>query len=281
MQEILIETIVDNLKIFPFLFVTYWFMEWVEHKTGDKTADLIKKSGKAGPLIGSLLGVLPQCGFSVVAANLYASRLITLGSLIAIFLATSDELLPVLISQNANAALIFKIIGYKFLCGIIFGYLIDMRVRKQHLDLPRSITDLCRQEHCHCAHGILRSALYHSLRIALFIFIITLGFNLCFVYYDQQLQQLSSWMKIPIVGEFISGLIGLIPNCSSSVLLTQFYVKGYINFGTLMCGSLIGSGIGILVLFRVNRPLRENLKIIGTLYGCGLLGGLIANLLEF
>lgn len=282
MKEILIDTLIDNAKLFPFLFVTYVILEYLEHKTTNKTTEIIKKADKAGPLIGSLFGILPQCGFSVVAANFYAARLITLGTLVAIFLSTSDETLPILISHAVSAGLIAKIIGYKFLCGLLFGFLIDLLNRKYRLQPaePLNIEQLCEEGKCHCAHNIWRPALYHSVKITLFIFVITLILNLTMNSLSAKYDW-SSWLRIPLFGELISGLVGLIPNCSPSVLLTQLYLDHYINIGTMMSGSLVSGGVGLLVLFRINRHLKQNLQITGILYICGVLGGLISNWFDF
>lgn len=282
MLEILAETLIDNIKIFPFLFITYLFLEYLERKTSDKTTAVIQKATKAGPLVGAVLGVLPQCGFSVVAANLFAARVITLGTLLAIFLSTSDELLPILISYEAPLSLIALIIGYKAACGIIFGYLIDFTFKK-HRSLPApDIETLCQNEHCHCEENepLWKPALYHSVRITLFILAVSLILNLLLQFYGNS----ANWAQIlqyPLLGEMFSALIGLIPNCSASVILTQMYILNYIDFSTMMSGSLVSGGVGLLVLFRVNRPLKQNLKIIALLYICGLLGGLCSNLLEF
>ena len=282
MLEILAETLIDNIKIFPFLFITYLFLEYLERKTSDKTTAVIQKATKAGPLVGAVLGVLPQCGFSVVAANLFAARVITLGTLLAIFLSTSDELLPILISYEAPLSLIALIIGYKAACGIIFGYLIDFTFKK-HRSLPApDIETLCQNEHCHCEENepLWKPALYHSVRITLFILAVSLILNLLLQFYGNS----ANWAQIlqyPLLGEIFSALIGLIPNCSASVILTQMYILNYIDFSTMMSGSLVSGGVGLLVLFRVNRPLKQNLKIIALLYICGLLGGLCSNLLEF
>lgn len=282
MLEILAETLIDNIKIFPFLFITYLFLEYLERKTSDKTTAVIQKATKAGPLVGAVLGVLPQCGFSVVAANLFAARVITLGTLLAIFLSTSDELLPILISYEAPLSLIALIIGYKAACGIIFGYLIDFTFKK-HRSLPApDIETLCQNEHCHCEENepLWKPALYHSVRITLFILAVSLILNLLLQFYGNS-ANLTQILQYPLLGEMFSALIGLIPNCSASVILTQMYILNYIDFSTMMSGSLVSGGVGLLVLFRVNRPLKQNLKIIALLYICGLLGGLCSNLLEF
>lgn len=275
-MDILTDTIIDNLKLIPFLFVTYLCMEYLEHKTSDKAQHLIKKAGFSGPLIGSLLGSLPQCGFSVVASNFYTARIIGMGTLIAIYLSTSDEMLPILISSSVSPTLIAGIIGYKVLCGIIFGY----AVYSTEYNKPRPQIDIerfCDAEQCHCGNGVLKPAVKHTLEISLFIFIVTLFFNLALAYFD--LHQYVLLLQIPLLGELISGIIGLLPNCSASVILTQMYLENYINISTLLSGSLVNGGVGLLVLFRVNHNWRENLKILGILYGCGILGGLISCLL--
>ncbi len=282
MWDMLAETLLDNIKIFPFLFVTYLFLEYLERKTSDKTTAAIQKANKAGPLIGGALGVLPQCGFSVVAANLFAARVITLGTLIAIFLSTSDELLPILISYDAPLSLIAVIIGYKAACGVIFGYLIDFMFKKHHSLPEPDVETLCQNEHCHCEENepLWKPALYHSVRITLFILAVSLILNICLQYYGSS-NKLPQLLQYPLLGEMLSAVIGLIPNCSASVILTQMYILNYIDFSTMMSGSLVSGGVGLLVLFRVNRPLKQNLKIVALLYICGLLGGLCSNLLEF
>ena len=282
MLEILAETLIDNIKIFPFLFVTYLFLEYLERKTSDKTTAAIQKATKAGPLAGAVLGVLPQCGFSVVAANLFAARVITIGTLIAIFLSTSDELLPILISYEAPLSLIAVIVGYKAVCGMMFGYLIDFTLQKKH-NLPKpDIETLCQNEHCHCEENepLWKPALYHSVRITLFILAVSLILNFLLQFCGNS-ANLTQILQYPLLGEMFSALIGLIPNCSASVILTQMYIMNYIDFSTMMSGSLVSGGVGLLVLFRVNRPLKQNLKILALLYICGLLGGLCSNLLEF
>ncbi|MBQ9271601.1 MAG: arsenic efflux protein [Alphaproteobacteria bacterium] len=273
-MDILIDTIIDNLKLFPFLFATYLCLEYMEHKTSEKTAAIIQKSGWSGPLVGSLCGALPQCGFSVVAANFYAARIIGVGTLLAIFLSTSDEMLPIMISGAVSPLLILQIVLYKVACGIIFGYAVNF-VWRTHLQI--NIEELCQNEHCHCETSIIKPALYHSMRITLFIFVFTLILNYAMSYLDTDL--LVRYMRTPLLGEIVGGLIGLVPNCSASVILTQLYMEGFIPLGALMSGSLVSGGVGLLVLFRVNRRLQENLKIVAVLYGCGIVGGLLTHLI--
>lgn len=283
MTDILLDTFIDTLQLFPFLFATYLILEYLEHKTTNKAATFIKKAGKTGPFIGALVGILPQCGFSVVAANFYAARLISLGTLTAIFLSTSDEMLPIMIADTASPHLIIAVLGYKFLCACIFGYAVYFiyHRHKKTAEQP-NIETLCQDEHCHCDEetGILRPALYHALRITVFIFAITLILNMSIGYFTDK-EKITYWLRIPLAGEMISALAGLIPNCSASVILTQLYLEGYISIGAMMSGSLSGSGVGLLVLFRVNKHFKQNLKITALLYAFGVLGGLTCNLFDF
>lgn len=277
MMDILIETITDTLKLFPFLFATYLCLEYMEHKTSEKTAEWIKKAGWSGPLIGSLCGALPQCGFSVVAANFFAARVIGIGTLLAIFLSTSDEMLPIMISGAMPPLLITQIVLYKIGCGIVFGYAINFVWRKYRPRPPINIEELCANENCHCEDSVLKPALYHSVRILLFIFVVSLGLNYAMSRLD--ISALTKFMQMPLCSELVGGVIGLVPNCSASVILTQLYMEGFIPLGALMSGSLVSGGVGLLVLFRVNRRLQENLKIVAVLYGCGIVGGLLTHLI--
>lgn len=276
-MDILIDTIIDNLKLFPFLLVTYLCLEYMEHKTSEKTAEIIKKAGWSGPLVGSLCGALPQCGFSVVAANFYAARVIGIGTLLAIFLSTSDEMLPIMISGAVPPLLITQIVLYKIACGIAFGYAVNFVWRKYRPRPQINIEELCENENCHCEDSVIKPALYHSVRITLFIFAVSLILNYAMSYFD--ISAMTKYMQTPLCGEFIGGIIGLVPNCSASVILTQLYMDGFIPLGALMSGSLVSGGVGLLVLFRVNRRLKENLKIVAILYFCGIIGGLLTHLI--
>lgn len=275
-MDILIDTLIDNIKLFPFLFLTYICLEYMEHKTSEKTTELIKKAGWSGPLIGSLCGAIPQCGFSVVAANFYAARVIGIGTLLAIFLSTSDEMLPIMISGAVSPLLITQILLYKIGCGIIFGYTVNFIWRKYRPRPQINIEELCVNENCHCDDSIIKPALHHSVRIIAFIFIFTLILNYAMSYLNFAV--ITNYMQIPLVGELVSGIIGLVPNCSASVMLTQLYIDGFIPLGALLSGSLVSGGVGLLMLFRVNRHVGENLKIVSILYICGVIGGLLTHL---
>ena len=277
MLEVLQETIIDGLKLIPFLFIAYLIMEYIEHKTSDKSKDFIKKSGKFGPAIGGMLGIFPQWGFSAIAANLYAGRIITIGTLIAVFLSTSDEMLPIMISEAVPLVTILRILGIKLAIGIILGFVIDLIFRKKE-EGEKAIENLCEHEHCHCEEGILKSALTHTVKIFAFIFIISLILNTVINFVGED--TLSSLiLNKPVLGPVISGLIGIIPNCASSVILTELYLSNVISLGSMIAGLLIGSGVGILVLFKVNNNLKENLKILGILYLISVVAGITIEIL--
>ena len=280
MLEILEHTIEDSVKLIPFLFLTYLLMEYIEHKTKEKTKETIKKSGKFGPLIGSLLGIIPQCGFSVSATNLYAARVITLGTLISVYLSTSDEMLPIFLSEGVAIDVILKILAIKLIIGMIAGFLIDLVINLKNKGKveEEKIIDLCEKEHCHCEHGIFKSALKHTANIFIFIFIITFVINTAIHIIGED--NIAGFMlDRPILGPIISGIIGLIPNCASSVIITQMYLENIISVGTMIAGLLVGAGVGLAVLFRTNKGVKENIKIIVLLYGIGVISGIILELM--
>ena len=278
--HVLEHTLIDNIKLLPFLFVTYLVMEYIEHKTSDKTEDLIKKSGKFGPVLGGVLGVLPQCGFSAAASNLYAGRIITLGTLFAIFLSTSDEMLPILISEQVSAGTIVKVLAVKALIGVAAGFVIDLFIRRNYGEEEEElrIEHMCDHEHCHCEEGkIFRSALSHTVHIFVFILLVSFALNLVIEFIGEDaLAGVISSSKF--FGPLLAGLVGLIPNCAASVVITQLYLSGVLGTGAMMAGLLVGSGVGLLVLFRVNDDLKENLKITGMLYVIGVIAGILIEL---
>lgn len=287
MIDILIDTGIDSIKLLPFLFITYLIMEYIEHKTNKKTKKIIKKSGKFGPLFGGILGIFPQCGFSAAASNLYAGKIITLGTLIAIFLSTSDEMLPILISEAAPVGTIFQILAIKLVIGIVIGFIVDFigqALRKNKKDIPieeveEEIGHICEHEHCHCDHkGIMKSSLKHTINIFIFIVIISLILN-TIIYFIGEENLSNMIINMPVIGPMISGLIGLIPNCAGSVIITQLYLQQVISIGSMIAGLLVGSGIGLLVLFKVNKNLKENIKILGLLYIIGVISGIVIDLI--
>lgn len=279
MLEIIQDTIIDSVKLLPFLFITYLIMEYIEHKTSEKAKETIQKSGKFGPFFGSVLGIFPQCGFSVSATNLYAARVITLGTLIAVYLSTSDEMLPIFISESVPITTILKILGIKLVIGMVAGFLIDfaLRIKNKNKQEPEKIVDLCEKDHCHCEHGIVKSALKHTLNIFLFIMIVSFVINIAMYFIGEE--TIAGFLQNkPILGPILAGLIGLIPNCAASVVITQMYLENVISAATMISGLLVGAGVGLAVLFKTNKGLKENLKITGLLYCVGVIAGI---LLEF
>ena len=277
MIDVILDTLLDVVKLLPFLFLTYLAMEYLEHKTGDKAELLVKKAGRFGPVIGGVLGIVPQCGFSAAASNLYAGRVISLGTLMAIYLSTSDEMLPILISEQVSFWLIVKILLAKAVIGMVAGLIIDFLLRKKGLEQHEHIHDICEHEHCHCEKGIFRSALSHTAQITFFILIITFALTLILYFVGEDVLA-NLILSKPVVGPLLASLVGLIPNCSGSVVITQLYLEKVIGIGSAMAGLLTGSGVGLLVLFRVNHNRKENLRILGLLYGIGVLAGIVIEL---
>lgn len=277
MKDVIIETLEDSLKLLPFLFVVFLLMEFIEHKMSKKNKKVIQKSGKFGPLIGSLLGAFPQCGFSVAATNLYAARIISVGTLISIYLSTSDEMLPILISENAEISLIIKIIGTKVIIGIISGFVIDFILRKKEKQ-KESIHELCEHDHCSCKEGIIKSTIFHTINIFSFIVLASFILN-TLIYYIGEENIGKVFLKDSIFSPFISSLIGLIPNCGASVVITELYLSNALSFSAMIAGLLTGSGVALLILFKENKNLKENIQILVTLYGIGVVSGVIIELI--
>ena len=273
MWQVIQETLIDTIKLVPFLFLTYLAMEYLEHRTGEKAQRLIKKAGRLGPVLGGALGIVPQCGFSTAASNLYAGRVISLGTLIAIYLSTSDEMLPILISEQAPIELILRLLFFKAAIGLAAGMMIDILLFRKDVGEHQHIHEICEHGHCHCEKGVFRSALSHTARISLFILLVTFVLNLVMFYVGEKALA-GLMLNRPVLGPALAGLVGLIPNCAGSVVITQLYLQGAMSLGAAMTGLLTGCGVGLLVLFRVNHNRKENLKVLGLLYGIGVLVGM-------
>ena len=274
MKEVIIETIIDSLKLLPFLFLAFLIIELFEHKFSQKNQKILKKSGRLGPVLGSILGIIPQCGFSVLATNLYVTRIISLGTLFAVYLATSDEMLPLLIANGAPLSLMLKILGIKFVLGMLFGFLIDLIIKKKD-----SLNyEICQEDHCNCKDGIILASLKHTLNIFVFIFICTFIINIILEFLGGEYLE-KIFLKDNIFGAVLTSLIGLIPNCGSSVILTELFLSSSISFGALIGGLLTGSGVALLVLFKINHDKKESLKILLGLYLIGALCGIIIDIL--
>ena len=280
MLEIVQDTLIDGIKLLPFLFITYLLMEYIEHKMAEKSKKAIQKAGKLGPIIGSVLGIFPQCGFSVSATNFFAGRVITLGTLISVYLSTSDEMLPILISEAVDPIVIIKILGIKLVIGMLAGILIDfiynLRPKKESKD---GIGHLCEEEHCHCDEdGIVKSALKHTIHIFLFILLITFIINLV-VYFIGEEAIAHLLLNRQILGPMVSALIGLIPNCAASVIITNMYLQNVISVASLISGLLTGAGVGLAVLLKTNKGIKQNLVIITLLYSIGVISGIVMQLI--
>lgn len=282
MLDVITDTLIDSVKLIPFLFLTYLVMEYLEHKTAGRLQQKIRRAGRLGPLFGGVLGAVPQCGFSAAASNLYAGRVITLGTLLAIYLSTSDEMLPILLSEadKVGISAILQILALKAGIGIAAGFVVDLLIRPENGEQEHDhIHELCEHDHCHCREGgsIWKSALVHTAQITLFLVLVSFALNiLLFLLGEDALRNVI--LNQPILGELLAGLVGLIPNCAASVVLTQLYLEGVMSFAACMSGLLVGAGVGILVLFRTNRDKKENLKILLLLYGIGVTAGIILEL---
>lgn len=277
MLEILKEAILDSIKLLPFLFIVYLVMEYIEHKSNKKTERIIKSSGKFGPIVGGILGAFPQCGFSVMASNLYVARVISLGTLFSIYLSTSDEMLPILLSSGAEFNVIAKFLFAKILIGITIGVIIDLLIRRKNVKVKTEMEKICNHESCHCDENIFLSSLKHTFNILVFIFIINIIMDsLIFIVGEENISSL--FVSNIFIGPIISSLIGLIPNCASSVIITELFINNTITFGSAIAGLLSSSGIGLLVLFKVNKNYKENIKILSALYLISAFIGIILNL---
>ncbi len=287
--DALIDTVKDTATLVPFLFVTYLAMEWLERKTEESSVSLLSGVGKYGHLLGAGLGLVPQCGFSAGAASLYSGGVITAGTLIAVFLSTSDEMLPIFISSAVAPATIGKILVIKFVIAVISGFTVDFVWRIVRSRAGRSsfglhgdkhIHDLCEQDHCGCEDeegSIFHSALIHTLKITAFIFVVSLAISLLVGFFGHA--ELAGLMTdAPVMGNVVSGLVGLIPNCAASVAITQLYLEGMLTSGQLMSGLLTSAGVGMLVLVRTNHHAEENAAVICTLWVLGVVWGILIDL---
>ena len=278
----IMDTIKDTLTLVPFLFLTYLAMEWLERRTEEQSVDLLARIGKFGHVAGAGIGLIPQCGFSAAAASLYSGGVITAGTLIAVFLSTSDEMLPIFLSSSVGAGTIGKILAAKFVIALVSGIAVDLIAKLvHHRSETKHIHDLCEREHCGCEDeegGILHSALIHTIKITGFIFFISLILSLLMEFIGEE--ALASLLTgAPVAGTIVTAVIGLIPNCAASVVIAQMYLEGLLTCGQLMSGLLVGAGVGLLVLVRTNNKTKENAKVIGTLLVLGIAWGILIDML--
>lgn len=296
--DALLDATLDTLKVLPILYLAYLLVAYISHTKSQNFTRFLNKSKKAGPLASAFLGCVPQCGFSSVMADLYSRRMITLGSLIAVFIATSDEAFPILIANPSFIVDLLILLGLKVLFAIIFGYLVDGTIalferRKPKVEEPRILAEEFQHshDHCHCSghsdsaehcdkDNIFLDALKHSLNIAAYIFIATLLINV--IVESVGLEALTGWFGGNVyIQILIAGLIGLIPNCASSVFLVELYISGGIAFSAMFAGLCVGAGVGLIILFTKNRGKKaiwQNLAILAMLYTFGFVAGTIVSL---
>ena len=304
--DLMADALKDTLYLVPFLLVTYLLLEALEHKAGAHTERLVQRAGHFGPAVAAILGAVPQCGFSAAGAALFSSRAITLGTLFAVFLSTSDEMLPLFIAEQVDGSVMLQIIGVKVVIGMVMGFAVDgvLRVRlhfaqqaaARHHELEHGHScncehahqgeehvfgpDHCHNPECHCSEGhsswknIAVSALEHTLQVAAIVFLISLVLNGAMELAGEE--AVSSFLSSnPGLAIFGSALVGLIPNCGASVVITQLYLDSMLGTGAMISGLLVSAGVGLLVLFGENRPIRQNLAILAGLYATGVCWGLL------
>ena len=289
MAELFVDCALDALKdgalSIPILFLAYLLMELLERSRRLDESILHAYSRKAGPAIGGLLGVIPQCGISGAAATLFSTGTITVGTMLAVFFATSDEMLPIMLSAMTDengiaASSILKIVAGKAALGIALGYLVDA-VAGRFFRREKDIHSFCEREHCECGEeegSALHAALMHTLKIALLLIAVNFVLNLLLELAGAERLSATLFAR-PVTGELLLALLGLIPNCSVSVIITKGYLSGIIGLGGLFAGLLSNAGIGLLVLFRSNANLRENLTVVAISYVLSALSGILISLL--
>lgn len=289
MMEIFIESLIDSLKTVPLLLILYIGIELLEYKFGDKIRKEVQNAGKFGPLVGAIAGIFPQCGFSVVATALFTQRLLTIGTLLAVYLSTSDEAIPIILSQPDKAYLVLPLIGIKIIIALIVGYLVDFFFRKEEKKVENHHHEIILNETACCGHSISSVSkkfnikeifwhpIVHTFNIFIFIFLITLIINLVFFQLGETF--LSDFFAKNIFWQpFLTALIGLIPNCASSVAITELFLKNIIGLGPTMAGLLASGGLGLLVLYREEKNKKIFIKVLVLLYGFSVLSGLIIQL---
>lgn len=280
MMHILVHSLHDSLMMLPFLFLTYICMEFLEHKKSKRMENILSEAKHFGPLIGALLGIVPQCGFSVIASGLYLNGSITLGTLIAVFVSTSDEAIPILISQPNQANILIYIIIFKFLIGCVSGYIVDLLMSKHHLKEQHPVHNIhehCKEEQAQ-HHSILRIAFDHTIKIFLFIFVV--NFAITFLIHTFGEDALARFLGAgSILQPLYASIVGFIPNCSASVILSQLFVDGVVSFGALTSGLITSAGLGLLVLFKMYDNKKDILRILAIVFVIALISGITLQIL--
>ncbi|MCC8136897.1 MAG: arsenic efflux protein [Clostridiales bacterium] len=331
MLDVICDSLLDSLKLLPFLFLSYLAVEYIEHRMSNRSRQWIYRAGKAGPVIGALVGMIPQCGFSAAAAGLFAAGIVSPGTLLAIFLSTSDEMLPLMLSEGIYPVAVFRILSVKAVVGAAVGLLVDFAARRhvdslmqnrfamsessarprivprgkrgktyqertedkvKYIDCAQTLRDgrnsgsghrsrqhICEQDHCHCEEqGILRASLYHTAQTGAFILLISLALGFGMDWFENTAFS-RGLFALPGVQAALAALIGMIPNCAASVLITELYLEGVLDIGALFAGLLCGAGTGLLVLYRENDNRKENLILTVTLYVSGLFAGALIGMI--
>ena len=276
--DYLLDALIDSAKMLPVLYVIYLLMEFIEHKAGKNFPKLLGRTTAVGPLAGSVVGAFPQCGLAAASASLYSGRIITLGTLLAVFLSSSDEMLPILVSSAVPFVRILKIVGLKVAIAVTSGYIVDIILKSRQkidADARREAEDaFAGFEH---RSNIFICAFRRTLEIFIYVFIFSFVLNLVIGLVGEE--RLADFMSsVPVLGEVVAGLVGLIPNCASSVVITELFLDGIIGTGPMLTGLLVNAGIGTMVLIKTNRNVKENIVIVCMLYGIGLFWGVGAEL---
>ena len=284
---------IESLMMLPFLAIAFFILEYIEAKVEEKSSHIIEKAGKAGPFAGALLGLIPQCGFSVIGSNFYAKRIITLGTLIAIYLSTSDEALLVMLTKPNRILDILTVLGIKLAIALVAGYVIDLFLRKKaksdechhrhHHDDSCDDEELIGEEHC-CYHTDWKAIIKCTVKrtVSVFAFLFAANFALGYIIElvgEARLQEIM--LTDSIFQPLLTALIGLIPNCAPSVILAELYIEGAISLGSVISGLCTGAGVGLIVLFRVNRGVKSNLGIVALLYVIGALSGVAVQAVQY
>lgn len=297
--DVVIDALKDTAELIPFLFATYVVISLLDLFASDKTTAAIQRAGHAGPLIGGVLGVVPQCGFSAMGASLYADRIVSLGTFVAVILSTSDEMLPLLLAEHVEVGLLARILVTKAVLGVILGFAIDLVLRAvlgrtslagvdesdagEEQDEDAEFDPSAYSCDCGCGEPLTRgqtawwvvvNSAYRTFQVVVFIFVVSVLLNALIALVGED--ALASFLSgNAVVATLVSGLVGLVPNCAASVVLTQLYIDGVLGFAPMIAGTLVAGGAGYLVLFRMNGNMRENAAIVGIVYALGVCAGLI------
>lgn len=278
-HEVILHGLKDVILVIPFLYMTYVFIEFIEHKTTAIPSLLSRYGNKYGAIFGGVLGAIPQCGFSTIAANLFSGGAITLGTIVAVFLSTSDEMLPILLSSTIPLKRVFAVLAYKVFVAVVAGSAVDLLYNRITSHKPcGAVEDFCEDNHCGCQHhSILFSGLIHTLKVSTFVLIATMVINAILFFGGDDILR-CGFIDTPIISHIFASMVGLIPNCAASVVLTQLYVEDIITLGTMLSGLFTGAGIGLLVLIRSHKCKTEILYVILLLICVGVASGLLADL---